>query len=74
MPVKGFGKVNVSAAAKKVTGPKMDLSAIAKKPTGIGKIDMGAIGKKTPFGKTWKNVVFPSDVFPLYNMQIHDNY
>ena len=51
MPVKGFGKVNVSGAAKKATGPKMDLSAITKKPTGIGKIDMGAIGKKTPFGK-----------------------
>ena len=51
MPMKGFGKVNVSAAAKNVSGPKMDLTAIAKKPTGIGKMNMGAIGKKTPFGK-----------------------
>ena len=40
--LKGFGKVNVSAAAKNVSGPKMDLTAITKKPTGIGKMNIAA--------------------------------
>ena len=49
--MKGFGKVNVSAVAKKATSSKVDLSSVAKKPAGFGKMDMGALGKKTPFGK-----------------------
>ena len=47
------GKINMGAFGKKPAMPvaKPDLSAFAKKPAALGKMDLNAFGKKTPFGK-----------------------
>ena len=47
------GKISIGAFGKKpaMPGAKPDLSAVAKKPAALGKMDLNAFGKKTPFGK-----------------------